>query len=458
MTTQSSSGGPALAARPGRSGWVVPFAILTMLGAGALVWWWFRPLPLDPPLPPGIQDAEVREAIEHARQEVLNQPRSASAWGLLGRTLHVHLFDREADRCYAEAARLAPANARWPYGRAVLALKRDPEQALTLLRQAVAVQDSWPEGRFAMRMQLGEALLERRQLDEAAPLFRDELLTEPDSPRANFGLGLVLIARGNGRSAEACLNAARASPLARKRATAQLAALAGAREDGGTAAAALAKEAAALPDDPPWPDPFREENLKYQVGHRRWERAAAQLAQLESAHQYEEALGVYLEWIKKQPTTSQPYVGAGLNLARMHRYDEALPLLRKSVELDRDSANAHYTLGLVLFGQAETALQQGTRSTQIKDWLELKPDYARAYLHWGMALRFLGKADQAVEPLRKGVDCRPEEFDLQLQLGEVLLLLGQYQEAETYLEQARRLDPNNPRIAQDLEQLRNKKN
>jgi tetratricopeptide (TPR) repeat protein len=440
---------------------MVPFAALAVLAAGAIAWWWFRPPAVDPPLPPSISDGEVREAIEHARNQVVNQPHSAAAWGLLGRTLHAHLFDREADRCYAEAARLAPGDARWPYGRAVMALKRDPEHAVALLKQAVAVQESWPDGRFAMRMQLAEAVLERRRLDDADQLFREELLTEPNSPRANFGLGLVQLARGNGQAAEPYLTTARASPLARKRATAQLAALAGGRDDGAYAAAAFAKEAAALPDDPPWPDPFREENLKYQVGHRRWEREASQL---EHDHEYEKALGVYLEWIDKQPTSSRAHVGAGLNFARMQRYDQALPLLRKGVELDPDSADAHYNLGLVQFDQAERALNQGSTATQIKEWLreavqeskravELKPDHARAYFHWGLALKFLGEPEKAVEPLRKGVACRPEEFDLQLVLGEVLLQIGQYEEAEIYLKNARRLDPNDPRPSEDLDRL-----
>ena len=89
---------------------------------------------------------------------------------------------------------------------------------------------------------------------------------------------------------------------------------------------------------------------------------------------------------------------------------------------------------------------------------ELRPGYARAYLFWGLALKYLGEPAAAVEPLRKGVLGHPEEFDLQLALGEALLQTGQDREAQTYLENARRLDPDDPRPAQDLERLRHKKN
>ena len=49
--------------------------------------------------------------------------------------------------------------------------------------------------------------------------------------------------------------------------------------------------------------------------------------------------------------------------------------------------------------------------------------------------------------------CRPENFELQLAFGEVLLESGQGREAETYLENARRLDPDDPRPPRALQRL-----
>src|SRR5439155_26324020 len=138
-------------------------------------------------------------------------------------------------------------------------------------------------------------------------------------------------------------------------------------------------------------------------------------------------------------------------------YESALGLLREALRLDPDSAQAHYTLALVQFGRAEKEWKQSPGSAQAKEWLrdtvthaqraaELKPDTARNYLHWGLALKYLGEPTAAVAPLRKGVACRPVDFDLQLALGEVLLETGQRQEAETYLENARQLDPKDKRL------------
>jgi tetratricopeptide (TPR) repeat protein len=380
-------------------------------------------------------------------------------------TFLAHLFDREADRCFAEAARLAPADPRWPYGRGVIALKRDPDNAVVFLRKAADTADSWAGARSFVHLQLAETLLERRQLDEAETLIRDELRREPGNRRATFDLGLLAVARGNDTVAEEYFRAARAGrgSGASKKATVQLAALAGARGDG-TAVANYTKEAAVLPEDPPWPDPLLDQILELRVGHRRWER---EVDQLEREGKYGEAAGVYLGQIKEHPT-SRAYVGAGFNLARLHDYEHALPLLREGVRLDPESAQAHYSLALTQFTRAENEWQVSPGSPQAKEWLRetvqearravaLKPDHDQAYRFWGLSLKYLGEAKAAVEPLRKAVDCRPDSFDLQLELGETLLETNEDREAATYLENARRLDPQNPRALKALESLRAKK-
>jgi tetratricopeptide (TPR) repeat protein len=438
--------------------------MLLLAGGASFGWWRLRPAPPDPPLPGDIREAQVRRAIELARQGVLDEPRSAAAWGYLGMTLLAHLFDREADRCFAEAARLDPADPWWPYGRGLIALKRDPEHALDFLRQAAAAAgQSRPEDQSALRLQLAEALLERRQLDEAEGLFRKEQEREPGNARAALGLGLIALDRGDEPAATDLLTTARASPFSRKTATAQLAALARARGDG-AAAAAYEKEAATLPGDPPWPDPLLDRIVRLQVGHRGREREATQL---EQERRYAEAARVYLEQVEDEPT-AQACMGAGLNLARVGDYDRALPLLRRAVALDPDGAQAHYTLAQAQFTRAEERWQQAPGDADAKQWLgealeharraaQLKPDHAKAHLFWGLSLTYLGDPAAAVAPLRQGVACRPEDFDLQLGLGEALLESGRGEEAGPYLENARRLNPKDPRPARDLERLRHKK-
>jgi tetratricopeptide (TPR) repeat protein len=442
---------------------------LVLVAAGAVTrWWWLAAATVEPPLPAEIPDAEVRLAIENARQHIHENPRSAEAWGRLGLTLLAHLYHNEADQCFAEASHLAPNDPHWPYARALNALKCDPNNALTYLRQAAAHADSWPVARSAIRMQLAQQLLARRQLDEAEQLFQEELRRSGRSDRASLGLGLVAAARGNNRAATMYLTAVRGCPYAHKNATVQLAVLAGIRGDA-TAVSEYEKDLETAkdkePGDPPWPDPLLDELRELRVGFRFWER---RVEALEHENRYAEAAAFYLQQIRNHPT-SRAYEGAGTNFALLHDYAKALPLLRKAVEADPNSAPAHFALAVTLFARWNYEMGNNPNATPSNQWLEEAIEHARrttelqvgdtrGYQIWGNALMRLGQPAAAVEPLRRGVACRPEDFDLQLSLGQALLQAGNIQEAEIYLVNACQLRPDNALAVQALDRLRGKRN
>lgn len=443
-------------------GRVLLVGVLLLLAGAAGAWWWFRPAPPTPPMPQGIQDAEVRQAVEEARQAVLDWPRSAATWGQLGKVLLAHLFSDEADTCFAEAARLAPDDPLWPYARGLIALRRQPEKGVALLRQAVVSGKSSGD-RPAMSLQLAEAMLERGELAEAEQLFHADQESMPGNARSAFGLGLIAKARGDEPAATKLLKAAQDSPYARKRAVVQLAALARARGDA-RAATTYERLAARLPADPPWPDPLLDEVVELQVGRRGRERRASLL---EQKGDYAGAARLYLDHLAKEPAT-YAYLGAGINLARIGDFDRALPLLREAVRLEPDGADGHYNLAVALFSRAgvESARAPGSEDAKggfreaaasAKKAAELRPGYSQAYLFWGRSLKHLGEPAAAVEPFRKGVACAPDDLELQLGLGEVLLEAGRPKEAAAHLENASQLAPDDPRPVRLLEQLRSKK-
>ncbi|HWG44649.1 MAG TPA: hypothetical protein VN688_17865, partial [Gemmataceae bacterium] len=287
-------------------GW---FAFILVMMIGGPAWWWHRSSAatlVDPPMPTGIEDAEVQQAIKSARQHVLDNAHSADAWGCLGMTLLAQLFDREADRCFAEASHLDPGDPRWPYGRGRIALKRDPDHALPLLRLAVsAAANSSPRDLSAFRLPLAEALLERGEWQEAEQLFRDDWQQNPDNPRTAFGLGLIAVEHDEPRAAVDFLTIAQASPFAHKTATAQLATLARRHGDRATAER-YEKEIATLSSDPAWPDPFLDRVMQLRVGQRRLER---EVEELERQQRYAEAAKIWLEQLQ-QRRTSQACLGA----------------------------------------------------------------------------------------------------------------------------------------------------
>ena len=351
---------PPAAPRRGRGRWIVlGAAVLVLAGGAAAAWQLLRPpppAPPDPPMPQGIQQPEVRATIEAARQNVLQKPRSADAWGLLGMTLEAQLYEPEADRCFAEAARLDPSDPRWPYFRGLYAQKYDPAHAVPFFREALAAAGSSPEEKSAVRLRLAETLLEERKLDEAEPLFQEELRLRPSEARAAYGLGLIAMARGDQAAAQKRLTAAAADPNTRKKATAQLAALARSHGDD-AGAAAYEKEWAKMSDDPTaWPDPLVEQVARLQVASPSRSR---EVGDLEREGRYQEAADIYLQQIEEDANNAAAYTGAGLDLFHLGQYDRGLRAAPGGSEAaDPASSAAHYGLAQALFTWVEKAQRQ----------------------------------------------------------------------------------------------------
>ena len=230
-------------------------AIVAVVAVG--VWAWQRePTPGVPPeLGPDRAEPAVIRALEDARAAVLRDLRDPAAWGDLGMVFAAHAFHAEAAECYATAHRLDRSDPRWAYLLGVHHATTDPAAAIPFLEEAVAGKAPSPEHEATARCKLGETYLAAGRPADAERVFREQLDRTPADPRAALGLGQTLLAVGRTPEAVAALTTAAAGGGARKRATAQLAAAARAAGDEATAAA-REREAAGLPDDPEWPDPF----------------------------------------------------------------------------------------------------------------------------------------------------------------------------------------------------------
>ncbi|MCI0703667.1 MAG: tetratricopeptide repeat protein [Planctomycetia bacterium] len=447
--------------RSRRRVWIlVSVAVLVLGGIGA--WWWIRnsDRPPDPPLPPAIADEEVKQAIEKARAKVLASPRSADDWGAYALVLLVHDFEREAETCLVEAARLNPSDPRWPYARSLIARKRDPDNAPKYLRQAIDTNGN-PRYVSAARFALAEVLLERQEIDSAEQLFRQELGPDPGHPRAVLGLAQVAMARGDEPTATKLLMSVRENVHARKQATALLAVLA--RTRGDEQSALRFQDESNNTRAEGWPDPLLDRIHDLHVGKAGRER---RIEMFERQGQYAEALREYRELLAKEQTP-KVLTGAALNSLRVGNHDEALRWVRQAVKLDPNDAQRQYLLALILYSKVEMQWARTPGFAGAKESLEevigatkrateLKPDHAGAYWIWGLALKYLDDPKAALEPLRKGLTISPDDFELHLTLGQVLASTGDKPGAEVSFENARKIDPNDPRPGQELDKLRQK--
>jgi tetratricopeptide (TPR) repeat protein len=388
----------------------------------------------------GIDPAIVAK-IDAARAELHAAPRSSVAWGRLGMVLRAHGFGGEANDCFAQAERLDPSDARWPYLRGLTVALTDRDAAIPLLQRAADRNRNNP----APRLRLAEILLLQGRVEDAERHFRS--VANNDSGNARAQLGLARIAQQQGVFDEALsrLDEALASPLARKTVLTMRAEIHGQRGSTAAARADLA-QVAALPDDPPWPDPIVEEVERLKVGVEARLELAEHLFRQGRAG---EAIALLEDTAQSTPTSDAVFLALGHTLLRMHQPARAESSLRRAVEL-APAAETHFQLGNALFLQQQTASAAASFRTAIR----CSPGHALAHYNLGHCLMRQGDRPGAIGEFRAALRYRPNYADAHTNLGDLLAQDGKRDEAIEHLEHAVRLAPGDERARKLLADVR----
>jgi tetratricopeptide (TPR) repeat protein len=416
-------------------------------GIAYVVWRWLIPAPS--PEPPAIAlaeiDPQVAAAIEAARARVLVEPRSADAWGHLAMLLHVHDFQAEADCCYAQAERLAPREARWPYLRALALFAGNPHPGpgVQCLERAAAKGGEVS----APRAKLAEILLEQGRLEESERLFLQVLEQDPTDPRAHLGLGRVAHARRDWSLSRDHLqrSAARAPDV---RATHVLLADVYHRLGEATAADEERDLAAKAPDDLVWADPFLEDLQARRLGVGPRVLRAEQLVRHQRGP---EAIALLEQTVQEHPTSFLAYLALGRLCNQLGRRTEAESALQEAVRLGPSESETHVELGIALQGQQ----RYHEAAACYRRAIESKPNFALAYYKLGHCLLQEGDRAGAMKACRMAVRYRPDYALAHEALGILLAERGQLAEALEHLQHAARLDPADPHIKRSLNRTMN---
>jgi tetratricopeptide (TPR) repeat protein len=357
---------------------------------------WRRPS-VAPPLPDlAAVDPEVAEAVQEARRLVIQKPSAASAWGRLGMVLRAHDFGPEANRCFQEAERLDPREARWPYVQGLTLVLTEPEEGIRCLERAV---ERCGDSLSVPQLRLAEALLEQGRLDEAQSHLEQVLRREPENCRARLGLGRLAILRENWQAGLDQLEACLADEHARKLAY-TLRAEAWARLGQPDRARTEQQRAAELPADQRWPDPFAEEVLALQRG------LGARLIQADAlarASRWAEATGLLKQTLTKYPQSIPAWLRLGEAWRQQGQLDQAEEALQRAVQADPEAAEAWFRLGCVqALGRPREAADSFRRA------IRLKPDHALAHFNLAHRLKELGDPAGAAEEFRAVLRCRPD--------------------------------------------------
>ncbi len=285
----------------------------------------------------------------------------------------------------------------------------------------------------------------------------------PDDPRMHFVSGALAERHGDLDAAVQEFKSAAASPYARRRSAARLAALYQRRGDDQAAAEAV-RTAAAAPEDLPWPDPYEQEasSLRLSAGTK-----LAQAERLSADGRTEDAVKAVLEAARDHPGAAT-FRAAGSALARLGRLGEAEKYLRESQHLEPNNGPTQYELAVVLFQQAQILKSRHTDSESVaarcREVLVLadlvlanRPDYTSALRLRGGALSLLGRGREAAAALEQAVRARPDEMENHLALAHCLAEDGQTLAAEKVLLQAVRSAPaGDQRARQALGRLRDR--
>lgn len=168
---------------------------------------------------------------------------------------------------------------------------------------------------------------------------------------------------------------------------------------------------------------------KHAKAHNNMALASIDIGELEMAEaHYRESLA-----IEPQPAI---YNDLGFVLERQGMLDEATEQYRKSIELDPESASAHYNLAASLarsgaFAEAERHFRAA---------LEKKPN-SQSHTGLGFVLWQLDRPDEAVAQLQLAIEADPGNAAAYDQLGTILVQQGEFDEAASTYRQLVRTRP-----------------
>lgn len=154
----------------------------------------------------------------------------------------------------------------------------------------------------------------------------------------------------------------------------------------------------------------------------------------------------YLRAAKLAPKEAEPLDRLAALLLRRDRIAAAVPALQRSIQLAGDMAETHYRLGLAYLKQGDAAqalapLHKATR---------LDAEHFQAWLQLGDALAALAKPQAAAAAYGKAVDLRPKVAEARVSMADALLSSGQAAEAERILRAGLALTPDSPELTLTL--------
>jgi tetratricopeptide (TPR) repeat protein len=193
------------------------------------------------------------------------------------------------------------------------------------------------------------------------------------------------------------------------------------------------------------------------LSNRRWLTAAAASVFVLFAARSMAYAGVFADsralWtavLRGNPNSAIAHNNLGLWYLDHEQYPDAIEQYQAAIRLQPDYAFAHNGLGnaLTLQGRPQEAV------AEYREAIRENPRYAEAHNGLANVLRAIGQFDAARAEAGLALILKPNYVDAICTLGLIDAAQGKTADAIQHFEAARKLHPNDPRIAQELDSLR----
>ncbi len=372
-----------------------------------------------PPVTPEL-DARVARILERELENARANPLDARAHATLGLVYEANGLWVQAERSFAEAARLDRSQPLWSFHRA-LALRQKGvlDAALALLREVV--RDAPDSAAFQHR--LADMLLESGDAEGALEHFRTAAEIAPERAEGWAGMGAAHLARGEFAEARSVLERSLGRDPEYKHAHYLLGlALRGlGRNDEAKVELARGLDGKARPI----PDELEGEKLRYAAAtSSRLERA---LLLSEGGHP-ERALRILQRLAEAEPENVIVLNNLAATYMWLGDFEQALGLLRRANDLDdgRPLTWINMSLCLVDMGLARRGLEHAEHAAL------LAPQYAAAHAARARALAALEQPEEAHAAAARALELAPTDPEILRSSATTARKLGRSDEARLY--------------------------
>ena len=370
--------------------------------------------------------AAMRGSLQAAYDAARARPSDPLAVGELAMMLHAHEQYRAADQCYQIVRQRDATSAAWPYlSGLVQAQLGEYPAAVASFRQAMHLDPEY----LPARIGLADALLESGDLDAGARGYAALAGDLPELALAHYGLGRVASLRGDARKAAGHYE--RALDLAPQFGAAHYG-LALAYRDLGAAQRAqphLESYQRFKTRRPAPPDPLLDRVRAMRETARAF---LAEGARLSEAGRLDDAIGMQLRALERDPATAQAHVNLIALYGRTGRPDEAHAHYQAALKLDGSLSQAHYNYGVLL----ASARRDDEAATAFRNALDADPFHAAAHNNLAALLARRGRFEEAAAHYRQALTNDPQHHGARLNLARVLILLDRRTEAAGHLRHA----------------------